>query len=122
MNWLEDLFSKVTGFFSSTKGKETIATLNTLVGIALPIVQNVAALTGNAGGAATVASVQKAYTTYGVPLATTLESGNATSIGNSLMNLATVVLQKNLPADKSGVATSLLNSAVSLAVVASKIN
>ncbi len=107
-------------FFASAKSKQTIATINTLVETAIPIVEEISSITGNAGAAATAEAVEAAYTKYGVPLTQVLTTGNATQIGNALLNLATTILQKNLPANQSGVATNILNTAVSLAVTATK--
>ena len=120
MNFLKEIFSKIEAFFASAKGKQIIATINTLVEVAIPIVEEISSITGNAGSAATAEAVEAAYTKYGVPLTEVLTTGNATQIGNALLNLATTVLQKNLPANESGVATNILNTAVSLAVTATK--
>ena len=122
LNWLKAIFSKIDAFFASARGKQAIEDISTLVQIALPVVEEISALTGNAGAAATVVAVQAAYAKYGVPFSQTLAAGDKTAIGNALLNLATTVLQKNLPANKAGVATNLLNTAVSLAVTASKVS
>ena len=82
--------------------------------------EEISSITGNAGSAATADAVEAAYTKYGVPLTEVLTTGNATQIGNALLNLATTVLQKNLSPNEAGVATNILNTAVSLAVTATK--
>lgn len=120
MNWIQSLFIKIEKYFASPAGRQTIETLNNLVELAMPIVQDIALVTGKAGAAASVAAVESAYAKYGVPLEQTLVAGNSTQIGNALQNLAVTVLQKNLPANTSAVATNLLNTAVSLAVTALK--
>jgi hypothetical protein len=122
MNWIKSIFSKIEAYFASAQGKQAIEDINTLVQVALPIVEEISALTGNAGACATVAAVTAAYTKYGVPLEQTLVAGDQQQVGNALLNLATSVLQKNLPANKAGIATNLLNTAVSLAVTASKVS
>ena len=121
LGWVKSIFSNIEAFFASAKGKQAIEDINTMVQVALPIVQEIAALTGNAGASATAAAVTAAYVKYGVPLETTLVTGNKTQIGNALMNLATSVLAKNLPANKAGLATNLLNTAVQLAVTANAV-
>jgi hypothetical protein len=121
MTWIKAILGKLGAWFASPSGKQAVDDINTLVQIALPIVEEVSALTGNAGAAASVAAVQAAYTKYGVPLTQGLTAGDSLGIGNALMNLATAVLRKNLPANKAGVATNILNTAVSLAVTATKV-
>jgi hypothetical protein len=121
MNWLNEIFSKIEAFFASAKGKQTVATINTLVQTAIPIVGEISSITGNAGSAATAQAVEAAYVKFAIPLTQVLTTGNSTQIGNALLNLATTVLQKNLPANQAGVATNILNTAVSLAVTATKV-
>lgn len=121
MNWLKNLFAKLGSFFASDKGKQMIETINTVTETALPVVAQIASLTGNKGAEADVAAVQAAYTNYGVPLAQTLVSGDKTQIGDALKNLAVTVVQKNLPPAQASTATSLIQTGVQLAVVASKL-
>jgi hypothetical protein len=63
--------------------------------------------------------VADAYRSYGVPMIQNYTQ-YATSIGNALLNLATVLLRAKLPADKAALPTNILNTAVQLAVTVMK--
>lgn len=121
MNFFKSLFSRIGRFFSSPQGKQTIETINEVMDIAMPVVQNIALITGNAGAAATLAAVHAAYDKYGIPLEQSFISGNQQQVGNALQNLAVTVVQKNLPPDKADLATNIIVTAVNLAVTASKV-
>ena len=92
-----------------------LKTAASLAPIALPIVQEIAILVPNK----TVDEVLAAYTKYGVPVVGQINA-DPTSVGNAMLNLATVLLSQKLPAGMAGAATSLLNTAVQLAVLALK--
>lgn len=108
MSWISTLFTKIEGFFTSGKAQQVAASLETLVPLAAPIVQEIAALTPNK----TVQEVEAAYTKYAVPLIGQI-ANDPTTIGNALLNLATTVMQKN---HAPTAAVSLLNTAVQIAV------
>jgi hypothetical protein len=122
MTWIAKLFSRIEGFFASKQGQKDIATINTLVTVAVPIVEAVAAATGNLGAGASIAMVNAAYQKYGVLLEQSLATGSSTVIGNALLNLTTTLVQKNLPKNLGVPATSLIQTAVQIAVVAQKAN
>lgn len=114
MKWLKNIISKVAAWFSSDKARKALETAASLVSLAAPIVESIAALTPNR----TDDEVIAAYNKYGVPLTTAIN--NNTGINNALLNLATSVLRANLPANKAEIATNILNTAVQLAVTATK--
>jgi hypothetical protein len=116
MNFLKSIVQKVIAFFSSAKAKAALETAASLVPLAATIVSEINVVVPNK----TVTEVVAAYQKYGVPLTTTLASGDSTAIGNALLNLASILLQKNLPAGTAAVATNILNTAVQLAVTALK--
>lgn len=113
IHWLTSLFQRIAGVLNSDKAKAVEAQLASLVEAAQPIVEAIAQLTPNR----TVAEITKAYEVYGLPLAQQV-TGDPTSTGNALLNLATAVLQKN---HAPTAAVSLLNTAVQLAVTATKL-
>lgn len=109
----------VEGFFNSPGGKHALLVLNTLTGLALPIVQQIAAATGNAGSAASVATIEAAFGKFGVPVVTALTSdATPAAKGAALEQLGVAMLQKNLPVGLAATATNLLTTAVNLAVSA----
>lgn len=112
LSFIENAFKKVESFFASGKAVQVETELAGLVQLALPIVQDIAAMTPNK----TVQQISDAYTKYGVPLAQQVAS-DPTSTGNALLNLATAVLQKN---HAPVAAVSLLNTAVQMALLVSK--
>ena len=114
MNWLKHLFASIAHIFQSPRLATVATTIENLVPLAVPIVQDIAAITPNK----TVQQVAAAYQKYGVPLAQGLGSSSGpVAIGNALLNLATEVLQKN---HAPTAAVSLLNTAVQLALVGLK--
>ena len=115
---LHNTLSKVVNFFTSTKAKQALSTAAELVTVALPIVQQINVLVPNK----TVAQVIAAYSKYGVPVAAVAlnTTSTPTDLNNALLNLATSVLAKNLPAGKAVATTSILQTAVQLAVLAAK--
>ena len=112
MSWLKRLFAKIEAIFNSPAIEAVEKEVETLVPLALPIVQEIAALTPNK----TVQEVAVAYEKFAVPLAREIGS-DATSIGNALLNLATTVLQKN---HAPAAAISLLNTVVQIALMGLK--
>lgn len=117
-SWITDLFKSISTFFTTSAGKQAIETLKDMMVIAFPIVQTIAAITGNAGASATVAAVKAAYEKYGIPFLDNIEEGNKQQIGNALQDLAVTVLRKELPPSEANTATNVLKSAVNLAVTA----
>jgi hypothetical protein len=111
---LHNVLSKIIGFFTSGKAKAALTTASELVSVALPIVQEINVLVPNK----TVSEVVKAYQKYGVPVANVSLSGG--DVNSALLNLATAVLQKNLPAEKATASVSILQTAIQLAVLAAK--
>ena len=112
LSFIENAFKKVESFFTSGKALQVESELAGLVQMALPIVQDIAALTPSK----TVQEITAAYTKYGIPLAQQV-TADPTSTGNALLNLATAVLQKN---HAPTAAISLLNTAVQMAVTVAK--
>jgi hypothetical protein len=115
MKFLANLIRKIAAFFQSGKAEAALTQAAQLVPQALPIVQAIAALTPNK----TVQEVEAAYARYAVPMSQQIGS-DPSAIGNALLNLATTLLQKNLPASQAGAAINVLNTAVQLAVTGSK--
>lgn len=105
MSWLKTLFADIGRVFSSPKLKAVESSIAALVPAALPIVEDIAALTPNR----TVQEITKAYEKYAVPASAKIQSDPATA----LRDLAASVLQKNHAPDA---ATGLLNTVVELAV------
>jgi hypothetical protein len=109
-----NIVNSVVGFFTSGKAKAALQTAAELATIALPIVQQINTLAPNK----TVTEVLYAYNKYGVPVANV--AMNDGDVNTALLNLATSVLQKNLPAAKATASVSILQTAVQLAVLAAK--
>ena len=107
-NFLKKIISTVAAFFASDKAKHALETAASLVSIAAPIIQEIAAITPNK----TVAEVAQAYAKYGVPFSSTITNGGPDAPGNALLNLATGLLRDKLPVDKATVATNILQTAV----------
>jgi len=114
MTWIESLFSKLEGFFTSPKAKAVEQEILTLLPFALTIVQDIAKAVPNTG-TATAAQVLKVADTYGVPLDTAVIEDNKTSIGNALLNIASGALKA---AHAPTASTSTLNTVVQLALTA----
>lgn len=110
---IENALRKLFSFFKSDAFQSVMHQAAELAVEAAPIVNEINALIPGK----TEAEIVAAYNHYGVPLAQT-ELSNPTLAGNALLNLATTVLQKNLPTDKATASVSLLNTAVQLAVTA----
>lgn len=110
--WFTGLFSKIEGFFTSTKAHDVEKQLALLVQQALPIVEMIGSLVPNK----TLQEVIAAYKEFGVSVTTSI-ANDPTSIGNALLNLGTSVLEKN---HAPGEPTSILNTAIQLAVLAVK--
>jgi hypothetical protein len=114
--FLTSFVSKIDHFFQSGEAKKALQTTAEIVQYAAPIVQQIEAVAPNK----TVEQVLSAYNKYGVTPTSAIAAGDATQMGNALLNLATTVLSKNLPVDKAGASTTILNTAVQLAVLALK--
>jgi hypothetical protein len=117
MNIFEKAFTALEKVFTSDKAKAALTEAAALAVQAAPIVAAIEALVPSTNR--TVQAVEAAYAKYAVPVATQI-TNDPTSINNALLNLASTLLAKNLPAQKAGIATSLLNTAVQLAVTAVK--
>ena len=109
MSWLNNLFSKIEGWFDSPKAKAAETTIQSLLPVAVTIVQDINTLAPNK----TLAQLNAVATKYALPTITALADGQ--TAGNVALNLATQILQKN---HAPTVATSLLNTVVQLAVTA----
>lgn len=108
--FVEDIFKKVESFFTSGEATKVAQEVATLAEQALPIVQDIASMTPNK----TVQEVEAVAQKYGVAIGS-IASENSAQIGNTLLNIATEVLQKNHAPTAS---VSLLNTAVQMAVLA----
>lgn len=117
VNIFEKAIQDIENYFKSGKAKAALEEAAQLAVEAAPIVQQIEVLVPATNR--TVEAVEAAYAKYALPLATEV-TNDPTSISNALLNLATQVLAKNLPAAKAGAATNILNSAVQLAVTAAK--
>jgi hypothetical protein len=118
MSFITSLVNELKKIWAWLDSPKTQAALQQAAALALeaaPIVAEISLLVPNS----TFAEVAAVYQKYGVPFAATV-TADPTQIGNYLLNLATIVLQKNLPKTQSSVAVSLLNTAVQLAVTALK--
>ena len=109
-SFVNDL-KKVWVWLNSPKTQAALQQASALALEAAPIVAEISLLVPNS----TFAEVAAAYQKYGVPFAVQATT-DPTQIGNYLLNLATSVLQKNLPKSQLPVTVSLLNTAVQLAV------
>jgi hypothetical protein len=107
---------KIWSVISSPKAQKAIAQAAALVEIALPIVQELSAINPKS---AKIQQVFDAYEKYGVPMIANYTQ-DPKSIGNALLNLASEILRKKLPASQADAATNILNTAVQLAVTAIK--
>jgi len=106
---------KIWAWLDSPKAQAALQEASQLALEAAPIVAEISQLAPNS----TFAEVAAAYQKYGVPFASTVTT-DPTQIGNYLLNLATTVLQKNLPKTQAAPAVSLLNTAVQMAVTSLK--
>lgn len=104
---------KVWAIITSPKAQQAIAKAASLVDLALPVVQQLSVLSPST---AKVSEVIALYQKHGVPVVSEYVD-NPQSIGNALLNLATEILKRKLPAD---VATNVIQTAVQLAVTALK--
>jgi hypothetical protein len=107
---------RVWEVISSPKAWNSVEQAASLVSIALPIVDQLSTINPKT---AMLKEVADAYRKYGVPMIQGYIQ-DPTSIGNALLNLATVLLRSKLPADKAELPTNILNTAVQLAVTAMK--
>jgi hypothetical protein len=112
MNWLDQLFSKIEGWFSSPKAKAVEQTIANLLPVAVTIVQDINAIAPNK----TLVEFNAVATKYAVPAISAI-AADPNAAGNVALNLATQILEKN---HAPGAAVSLLNTVVQLAVTAVK--
>ena len=112
MKFLKSLIQKIAGFFTSGKAEAALTQAAELVPMALPIVQEIAALAPNRTDQEILAVFQK----YAVPGAQQYLATPVAQRGYVLLQLATQVLSQEVP----GIATNILNAAVQLAVTGSK--
>jgi hypothetical protein len=108
--WLTNLFKDVEGFFTSAKAVAAEKQIAALLPVALTVVNDVNAIAPNR----TLTEINLVATKYGVPAITAI-AADPTTVGNTLLNLATTILQKNHAPTAS---VSLLNTVVQLAVTA----
>src|SRR5215467_13720601 len=104
MNFIKKIIQSIAAFFGSDKVKRALETAASLVTVAAPIVQEIAAITPNR----TVGEIAQAYAKYGVPFFSTVLESGPDAAGNALLNLATGLLRDKLPADKATLATNIL--------------
>ena len=109
MSWFTTLIKDVEGFFTSPKAKAVEAQIQSLLPIAITIVEEINAFAPNR----TLAEINTIATKYALPTVGALASGQTT--GTVLLTLATEILQKNHAPDA---AISVLNTVVQLAVTA----
>ena len=109
-NWLSTLFKDVEGWFTSPAAEAVEAEIAKLLPFAMTIVGQINTLAPNR----TLAEINAIATTYALPAVAAIQADPAAT-GNTLLNLATSILQKN---HAPAAATSLLNTVVQLAVVA----
>lgn len=114
MSWLTTLFKDVEGFFTSPKAEAVEKTIAGLMPAALSIVQDINTIAPNK----TLTEINAVATKYGEPTIDAIASA-PTAAGNTLLNLATSILQKN---HAPTAATSLLNTVVQLAVTAAGVS
>jgi hypothetical protein len=107
---------KLWEIISSPKARSAVEQAASLVSIALPIVDQLSSIDPKT---ARLKEVGDAYRKHGVPMIQSYIQ-DPTSIGNSLLNLATQILRSKLPAEKASLPTNILNTAVQLAVTALK--
>ncbi|HEX4275818.1 MAG TPA: hypothetical protein VHZ74_10705 [Bryobacteraceae bacterium] len=119
-NVFQKFFGAVESFFTRGKAKEVVdaveadlAKVADILPHAIPIVEDIAALTPNR----TVQEVSAVLTKYVGPVAQQIDD-NPAAIGNILLNTATAAVQKNLPPELAGAATRLIQTGVQMAVVA----
>jgi len=112
MKFIQTIIQKIVAFFTSGKAEAALTQAAGLVPKALPIVQEIAALTPNRTDDEIVAAFQK----FAVPGAAQYLATPLAQRGYVLLQLATQVLAANFP----GIATNVLNAAVQLAVTGMK--
>ncbi len=112
---IEGGLGKLLGVFSSPKAHAAFQEAAELALIAAPIVKQINALVPNG----TVTEALAAYDKFGIAPLQQIAS-NQISVGNALLNLATILLPRSLPPEKRATATSLLQTAVQLAVIGAK--
>ena len=112
MKHLTAFFHTIVAFFSSGSAEKAFNTVASIVPVALPIVEAIAALTPNR----TDDEIISAFAKYGVPLVAQVSATPGSQRGYLLLDLATQVLASKYP----GVATNILNTAVQIAVSAMK--
>ncbi len=111
MKYIKAVLSKIASWFQSPQVKVVLNQVETLISMALPLVETVSALTPNR----TDDEIVAAYKKFGIPLLAGLQTSNPASVGNALLNLSTALLEKKLNAEGMTAATNILNSAAQLA-------
>jgi hypothetical protein len=112
MKFLKSAIQKIVSFFTSGRAEAALTRACELVPKALPIVQELAALTPDK----TVQQIEAAFQKYGVPFSEQVLAAEPSKRGYVLLDLATSVLAQQFP----GEATNILNTAVQLAVTGVK--
>lgn len=114
MSWFTTLFKDISGVFNSPKAAAVEKTIAGLLPVALTIVQDINAMAPNR----TLTQINLVASKYALPAITAI-AVDPSAVGNTLLNLATAILQKNhAPAE----ATHLLNTVVQLAVTANAVH
>ena len=113
-NPFSSFFKKIESWFTNPKVASALDTVAAVLenGGVQTIVNDIAALTPNK----TVQEVINAYNKYAVPVSAGIAEGIVTP-GNALLNLATVLVQKNV---KNTASSSIIQTAIQLAVTAAK--
>lgn len=114
MNFIQSFFAHIASWFHNPKVEQAF---NEVAGIiqnagVQTIVEDIAALTPNR----TTHEIIAAYQKFGVPMAAQITADPA-STGAALLNLATVLVKKNV---KNTVADNLIQTAIQTVVTATK--
>ncbi len=114
-NWFSKLFSDIGHWFSSPKGQAIEKDITALLPIGMAVVSDINALAPNR----TLTQINAVAQKYVVPTVDSISSDPQLA-GNTLLNLATNILQTKLPAAQATASTALLNTVVQLAVMGAK--
>lgn len=112
MSWLTTLFNDEQKIFESPKAKAIEQEIASLLPAAMTVVEEINTVAPNRA----LAEINVIATKYALPAITTIAS-DPNALGNTLLNLATAILQNN---HAPTAAVSLLNTVVQLAVTAVK--
>lgn len=113
---IHNVLGKISKVFKSGAATRALQIAGSMVTVAMPIVQSLDQLAPNK----TVEEVQKILATYAKeePEIETLSKLAEVNPGSALLQVASLLLKKELPPTSANVATNVLNTAVQLAVTA----